>query len=271
MATYLAAIVAAHRRRAAADTRPLDGLLSAALATPAPRGFRSALERQAARGSGVIAEIKRRSPSKGALAPDLDPAAVAAEYASGGASCLSVLTDEDAFGGSPEDLGAARRAVSLPVLRKDFTVDPRDLCDARLMGADAALLIVAALSDAELASFCDLGRTLGLDLLVEVHDETELSRALALDATLIGVNQRDLATFEVDRDRARSLAERMPPHVVAVAESGIRDARDVASLASCGYAAVLVGESLVTAPDRAAATAALVGHPVRARLGGAVR
>ena len=163
------------------------------------RGFARALQPD---GLSVIAEIKRRSPSKGALAPeDLDPALLAKAYEQGGAACLSVLTDADSFGGSSDDLARARAAVDVPVLRKDFTVGERDVCDARLMGADAVLLIAAVLSDEELARFHDLTAELGLDALVEVHDEPELERALAVGATLVGVNQRDLVHL---RGRPRS-------------------------------------------------------------------
>jgi indole-3-glycerol phosphate synthase len=184
---------------------------------------------------------------------------VAAEYESGGAACLSVLTDRDFFGGSAEDLGAARSACSLPVLRKDFTVSALDVCDARTMGADAVLLIVAALTDGELRSFLALAERLSLTPLVEVHDELELKRALAAGAGVVGVNQRDLRTFEVDRERALALAGSIPADVVAVAESGIRGADDVASLAGAGFRAVLVGETLIRSHDRRAAVGALLG------------
>jgi indole-3-glycerol phosphate synthase len=205
----------------------------------------------------VIAEVKRRSPSKGDLAVDLDPAEVAQSYSDGGAACLSVLTDAAFFGGSPDDLAAARAACDLPVLRKDFTVSGADVCDARLMGADCVLLIVAALDDAELATFHQLAVDVGLEVLVEIHDERELERALTVGATVIGVNQRDLVTFEVDTNRAVRMAAQMPEGVVRVAESGIRGPDDAALLADAGYHAVLVGESLVTGADRAAAVRAL--------------
>jgi indole-3-glycerol phosphate synthase len=268
MPTYLAEIVAAHRAAAAADRRDPDELVERALARTEPlRPFAAALSARAASGLGVVAEVKRRSPSKGDLAPDLDPAEVAAAYAAGGAACLSVLTDRRYFGGSPEDLAAARAAVGVPVLRKDFTVGAADVCDARLMGADAVLLIVAALSDAELSELFGLAGRLSLDALVEVHDHAELSRALDLGATLVGVNQRDLATFAVDHERAVRLAADVPEDVVAVAESGIGGPDDAARLAAAGYQAVLVGESLVRSGDRAAAVAALSGHPVGRRAG----
>jgi indole-3-glycerol phosphate synthase len=222
------------------------------------RGFRTALERVWGAGDvAVIAEVKRRSPSKGDLAPELDPAELARGYESGGAACLSVLTDEAFFGGSAADLAAARSACGLPALRKDFTVDARDVVDARLMGADCVLLIAAALDDAELVGLLELARRLGLDALVEIHDEGELSRAVAAGADLIGVNQRDLVTFAVDTARAVRMAPQMPDGVVRVAESGIRDAADAAVLAEAGYHAVLVGESLVTSGDPEQGVAAL--------------
>jgi indole-3-glycerol phosphate synthase len=257
MATYLDRILVAHRATAATDPRPIDALLAEAGHQPAPRGFTAALRRDAGDGLAVIAEVKRRSPSKGDLAADLDPAAVAADYAAGGATCLSVLTDEDWFGGSADDLRAARAAVEVPVLRKDFTVDARDVADARIMGADAVLLIVAALDDGELADLHALATELGLDVLVEVHDEDELARALAVGATLVGVNQRDLVTFEVDTDRAVRVGAAMPEGIVRVAESGVQGPEDAARLAEAGFHAVLVGESVVTSGDRQGAVRAL--------------
>jgi indole-3-glycerol phosphate synthase len=251
--TYLDRIVAAHRDSAARDERPIDALVAEAADRPAPRGFRGALLRAPAGEVAVIAEVKRRSPSKGALAPNLDPAALAAAYAAGGATCLSVLTDEEFFGGSADDLAHARAACDLPVLRKDFTVSERDVADARLMGADAVLLIVAALVDDELHRFLAVARMLSLDALVEVHDEAELAAAVAAGADLIGVNQRDLVTFEVDTDRAVRLAGAIPATAVSVAESGIRGAADAHRLRDAGYRAVLVGERLVTSGDPASA------------------
>jgi len=222
------------------------------------RGFRAALEMVAASGDiAVISEIKRRSPSKGDLAPGLDPVELARQYERGGAVCLSVLTDVDFFGGSIEDLVAARAACTLPVLRKDFTVSARDVCDARIMGADCVLLIAAALDQAELESFLKLAHAIGFDALVEIHDEAELDRAVAAGADLIGVNQRDLVTFAVDTDRAVRMAPQMPTGVVRVAESGITGPADAAVLADAGYHAVLVGEHLVTSGDPEGGVAAL--------------
>lgn len=256
-ATYLDRILAAHRAAAAADDRSLDELVARAAAAPEPRGFRAALAKAARHELAVIAEVKRRSPSKGDLCPGLDPADLARRYEQGGAACVSVLTDREFFGGSVEDLRAARAACSRPVLRKDFTVSERDVCDARLMGADCVLLIVAALSDAELVRLCHLARDLDLDVLVEVHDEAELDLALAAGADLVGVNQRDLVTFEVDTERAVRLAALLPGEVVRVAESGITGPADAATLRGAGYHAVLVGESLVRSGDPAGAVAAL--------------
>lgn len=255
MATYLDTILDAHRRAAALDPRPLDELVEAARSEGPTRGFAAALA--AADGLAVVAEVKKRSPSLGDLAPEAVPGVLAKAYADGGATCLSVLTDAEFFGGSPSDLGEARAATGLPVLRKDFTVSERDVCDARLIGADAVLLIVAALSDDELGRFLALAADVGLDALVEVHDEAEAGRALAVGATLVGVNQRDLATFEVDTDRAVRVASAIPEGVVTVAESGIRGPGDAARLAAAGYHAVLVGEALVTSDDPAAAVRAL--------------
>lgn len=258
MATYLDRILDAHRARARADHRPLDALVDRARSSATARNFRAALlDAAAADGVAVIAEVKRRSPSKGDLAPGLDPSVLGRAYADGGAACLSTLTDEDFFGGSAADLAAARAASGLPVLRKDFTVSAHDVCDARLMGADCVLLIAAALDDAELRDFHQLARELGLDALVEVHDEPELERAMAVDADLVGVNQRDLVSFQVDQQRAIRMAPQMPAGVVRVAESGIRDGGDAAALAAAGYHALLVGESLVTSGDPSAAVTAL--------------
>lgn len=250
MSTVLEHIVATHRAVAAADSRSLSEVLSRAAAVPEARDLRAAL---AGSDLSVIAEIKRRSPSKGALAPDLDPAELARSYQRGGAAALSVLTDRAFFGGSAADLATARAAVDVPVLRKDFVVDERDVADARIMGADGILLIVAALTAPELARFRSLAVDLGMAVLVEVHDEGELEMALAGGADLIGVNQRDLHTFEVDTGRAERLAALVPDGVVLVAESGVSSGEQMARLAACGYHAVLVGESLVTAADPAEA------------------
>ena len=205
----------------------------------------------------MIAEIKRRSPSKGDLAIGLDPVTLAQQYEAGGAACLSVLTDVEFFGGSSADLVAARDACALPVLRKDFTVSAHDVCDARLMGADCVLLIAAALDQGELETLLALARRIGLDALIEIHDEPELQRAIDAGADLIGVNQRDLVTFTVDTARAVRMAPQMPDGVVRVAESGIAGPDDAAVLAAAGFHAVLVGEHLVTSGDPESAVTAL--------------
>ena len=254
-ATYLDRILVAHRARVAADARDLAPLVAEARAQASPRGFAAAL--RSVDGMGVIAEVKRRSPSKGDLAAGLDPAALARAYEQGGATCLSVLTDTDFFAGSPDDLRAARAATALPVLRKDFTVGAVDVCDARIMGADAVLLIAAALDDDELVELHTLALDVGLDALVEVHDEAELDRAVAAGAQLIGVNQRDLLTFAVDNERAARVGRAIPDTAVRVAESGVRGPEDAAELAAAGFDAVLVGELLVTADDPGAVVSAL--------------
>ena len=260
MATYLDAILAAHRSRAAADQRSLERAVEQARTAGAVRDFAGALRRDRRTGGvAVIAEVKRRSPSKGALAVDLVPGLLAKQYVDGGAAALSVLTDEQHFGGSVDDLVEARSSVDVPVLRKDFTVGPLDVADARAMGADAVLLIVAALDDAELRDLHALAtEELGLAALVEAHDEREVERALAAGAAIVGVNQRDLSTFQVDTDRAVRVAAAIPDGVVKVAESGIVRPADAARLAGAGYDAVLVGEHLVTSGDPTSAVRQLV-------------
>jgi len=246
-ATYLDRIVDAHRAAAQDEGRPLDALRDRARDMPPTRGFRAAIERTAA--LAVVAEIKRRSPSKGDLNADLDPAVLAMTYEDGGACCLSVLTDHEFFGGSAHDLMEARTVTKLPVLRKDFTVSEHDVCDARLMDADAVLLIAAALSADELGRYHQLAVDVGLDALVEIHDERELERAVDVGATMIGVNQRDLVTFAVDHERALRMASLIPSSAVKIAESGVRHAADALALRDAGYDAVLVGETLVTSAD----------------------
>lgn len=254
-ATYLDKILD-HHRAAARGRGSLDAAVGSLGELAPTRPFAQSLtstDRLA-----VIAEVKRRSPSKGSLGGDLDPAATALRYVGGGAAAVSVLTDAEFFGGSAEDLGAVRSAVDVPVLRKDFTVSPLDVVDARAMGADAVLLIVAALDDAELTDFAALASDLDMGVLVEVHDEAELERALARTAaTVIGVNQRDLVTFEVDSRRAIRVKAQIPDGCVTVAESGVRGVGDATQLAQAGFDAILVGEHVVTSDDPAAAVAAL--------------
>jgi indole-3-glycerol phosphate synthase len=239
-----------------------DLLRGAALDAGPVRGFAAALHRPD--GSlAVVAELKRRSPSKGALAPDLDPARTAKAYEAGGASALSVLTDGPWFAGTVADLHAAREAASLPVLRKDFTIDEIQVYETRAIGADALLLIASVVrDDGLLADLHGLAADLGLDVLVEVHDAAEVERALAAGARVVGVNSRDLATFAEDLGRAESLAASLPAGVTAVAESAVRAPADAARMAAAGFDAVLVGEALVRAADPTALVAALRGPRV---------
>ena len=246
---YLDEILAQHREVASRDSRSLSGLIEATRTISNSRGFATRLIEDSKNALAVIAEIKRRSPSRGLLSHDLDPKVIAQQYKDAGASCISVLTDSDFFGGSADDLKSARGAVDLPVLRKDFTVSLNDICDAKLMNADCILLIAAALNKVELAEFHNFALELGLDVLVEIHDEPELDLALEVGAKMIGVNQRNLRTFEVDQQRAVRIAKKIPGSVVRVAESGVRTRDDALQLRDAGYHAVLVGESLVTSKN----------------------
>jgi indole-3-glycerol phosphate synthase len=245
----LDAILAKTRERVAAGKArgPLDGSHPAVLQAPPARPFAAALAR--AGRVNVIAEHKRRSPSRGAIREDLRPAEVARAYEAAGAAALSVLTDEAFFGGRLEHLREARAATTLPALRKDFVLDPWQVWEARAAGADAVLLIVAALSDADLVTLLAVAREAGVDALVEVHDRAELERALAAGARLVGVNSRDLKTLAVSLDTALALAPAIPDDVVAVAESGIRTGDDVRRLRDGGFDAFLVGEHLMASPD----------------------
>ncbi len=240
---------------------PLETLKEAASRAPSPRDVMAALRTE---GVAVIAEVKRASPSKGALAAIADPAALATDYEAGGARVISVLTESRRFGGSLEDLAAVRDAVNVPVLRKDFIVSSYQLWEARAYGADLVLLIVAALAQNALVSLVERARSIGLVPLVEVHAQAELDRALAAGADVIGVNARDLATLEVDRSVFARLAPRMPDDVIKIAESGVRGPHDLLAYAACGADGVLVGESLVVGKDPRAAVADLVAagsHP----------
>ena len=219
-----------------------------------PRGFRAALDAKAATGYGLIAEIKKASPSKGLIRADFDPPAHARAYEAGGAACLSVLTDAPYFQGSDDYLVAARAACSLPCLRKDFMVDPWQIAEARALGADAILIIVAALDDGQMAEIEAAAIEHGMDALIEVHDGAELDRALRLQSRLIGVNNRDLKTFTIDLGRSHELAERAPRGCTFVAESGLGSKADLDVMAEHGIRCFLVGESLMRQPDLTAAT-----------------
>ena len=225
----------------------------------APRGFHAALTATAATGFALIAEIKKASPSRGLIRADFDPAAHARAYAAGGAACLSVLTDAPFFQGHLANLREARAACDLPVLRKDFVVDPWQVEEARAHGADAILLIVAALEDVQLAELEAAAVQAGMDVLVEVHDEAELDRALRLKSKLLGINNRDLKTFHTDPARAWQLAARVPAGYTLVSESGIATHGDLEAAAGHGIRTFLVGESLMRQPDVETATRALLG------------
>ncbi len=249
----------------------LQGLLSSALAleraaeaSPEPRGFEVAIAQPGF--VSLIAECKRRSPGSGQIRPNLDPARLASDYEKSGASALSVLTDDTYFGGSLTDLEAVRRATNIPILRKDFTLDTLHLLEARAGGADAVLLIVRILDEPELDRLYHEAIGFGLDVVVEVHNIGELESALRLDARIIGINNRDLATFKTDLETTECLLESVPSDVVIVSESGIRTRADVERLAHVGVDAMLVGEALLSVTDPAAAAATLCGVPTEARV-----
>jgi indole-3-glycerol phosphate synthase len=242
-------------RRAAV---PLEEIERRAAAADPARGFERALRE--AIGSAVIAEVKKASPSKGVIRDDFDPVAIAGAYQRAGAAALSVLTDVDFFQGHDDYLRAARAAVSLPVLRKDFAIDPYQVVETRALGADCLLLIVAALDAATLSELHSLARAVGLDVLIEVHDAAELDLALALGPSLVGINNRNLKTFETRLETTYTLLDRIPDDVLVVTESGIHDAADVAAMHRAGVRAFLVGEAFMRAADPGAALAALFGE-----------
>ena len=252
LATKADEIAAAKRVRAPHEAE------SAARAMPPPRDFEGALRTRVAAGRpAVIAEIKRASPSRGVLRAAFDPPAIAASYAAGGAACLSVLTDREYFQGAPECLTVARAACDLPVLRKDFIVDPYQIDESRALGADAILLIVAALDDARLAALAARARDFGMAVLVEVHDAGELERALSLPNTLVGINNRNLRTFDVSLATTLELLPRVPVGTLVVTESGILAPSDVTTLRAHGVQAFLVGEAFMRAADPGKALATL--------------
>jgi indole-3-glycerol phosphate synthase len=259
----LSRIVAGKRIEVAAaqSKRPLDELERLARVLPPPRGFAAALDQAvAARGYGLIAEIKKASPSAGLIRADFDPPALARAYQDGGAACLSVLTDTPHFQGSETHFKAARAAVRLPAIRKDFIVDPWQIAESRAMGADCVLLILAALTDGDAREFEAAALAYGMDVLVEVHDEAEFDRALRLKSRLIGVNNRNLKTMVTDIATTERLAARLPQDRVLVAESGLKSPADLARLARAGARRFLIGESLMREADVAAATRALLAH-----------
>jgi indole-3-glycerol phosphate synthase len=256
----LAEIIAEKRRHVAfaQSLLPFAKLLDLAVEQPSPRGFKAALDARAASGFALIAEIKKASPSSGLIRPDFDPPALARAYQAGGAACLSVLTDIPYFQGQDEFLLAARDACSLPCLRKDFMLDPWQIVESRALGADCVLLIMAVLSDSQAAELEEAALELGMDVLLEVHDEAEFERALTLTSPLIGVNNRNLKTMVIDITTTERLAALLPDGRQLVAESGLKTAADLARLAISGARRFLIGESLMREEDVAAATRKLL-------------
>ena len=262
MATILDDILAHKRQEVAAQKQRVDMdtlVANISASNDTPRGFMKALQaRVAIGGTAVIAEVKKASPSMGVIRASFDPVAIAESYAAAGATCLSVLTDEKYFQGSGHYLRLIRAAVGLPLLRKDFIIDEYQIVEARALGADAILLIVAALSDEELAAFTRLAHDLGLDVLVEVHDEAECERALQLPLRVIGVNNRNLHDFSVSLDTSRRIKAMLPADYLLVSESGIHTRADIEALQADGIHAFLVGGALMQADDPGAALSALL-------------
>lgn len=266
MTDKLAEICAVKRDhiRKARTLRPLAAVEAAARNAPPPRGFTAALRRAAADGYALIAEIKKASPSKGVIRADFDPATLARAYRAGGATCLSVLTDTPYFQGHDDYLVAARDAVDLPALRKDFMLEPYQIFEARALGADCILLILACLDDGQAAELEDVALSLGMDVLIETHDADEMTRALKLKSPLIGVNNRNLKTLSIDLGISETLAAMCPPDRVLVSESGLGSPADLARMARIGIRTFLIGESLMREDDVTAATRAILHNPLAA-------
>ena len=266
MTDILARICADKRDHVAAckAARPIGKLKAHASEASAPRGFGAALRRASLVGYGLIAEVKKASPSKGLIRADFDPPRLAEAYAGGGATCLSVLTDMPYFQGHDDYLLAARNTVTLPVLRKDFILDPYQVWEARALGADCILLIMAALDDMQAVELEALAMELGMDVLIEIHDEAELDRALALKSPLFGINNRNLKTMATDIATTEKLAPRVPTDHLLISESGLYEPSDLARMAAVGARCFLVGESLMRQDDVRQATAMLLADPVPA-------
>lgn len=241
---------------------PLEDIKALAALQPPPRGFIQALKEMSRCGPALIAELKKASPSKGLIRADFNPAEIAAIYETAGAACLSVLTDEPYFQGHDEYLKIVKTASKLPVLRKDFMIDPYQIFESRALGADCILLIMAALDDALARQLYNFAKDLGMDVLIEIHNEEELEHALMLSPEMIGVNNRNLKTLEVDIRTSYDLAEKMPADTLKIAESGLSGHIEISSLQAAGYKGFLVGESLMREPDIAAAVASLLGKTI---------